>query len=283
MTQPLRVCSFESRKAAEIESLLERHGATPTVVPSMREISLGITNEIQAFVDRLRDNSIDVVVFLTGVGAEALAQSIESQVTSEELRELLDARKIVVRGPKPFAVLRKWNVHIDARADEPNTWKELIPELLKVAGANQRLEGVRIAVQEYGVPAAEFYERLNELGADALAVPVYRWALPECLDQLQETVRRTIAGDFDVIMITTAQQLVHVLQVAENAGVKQEWLAAARRCLISSIGPTASHRIRESGLPVDFEPSHPHMGHLVRETIKAAAELLPACQTRSAP
>lgn len=280
MTEPLRVCSFESRKADEIRSLIERSGAIATVAASMREVPLGITDDIQHFVNRLRDQTIDLVIFLTGVGAEALAQAIEPEVPLEEFCRLLESRRIVVRGPKPFAVLRKWNIHIDARAPEPNTWEEVVPAVLTVAATNNRLDGVRIAIQEYGVPSTDLYSRLNELGAECLPVPVYRWAFPEDLEPLKNAIHSTIARAFDVIMITTAQQLVHVLEVASQLGVREEWLAGAKRCVIASIGPTASERIHECGLPVDFEPSHPHMGHLVREAIEAAGGLLPACRKR---
>jgi uroporphyrinogen-III synthase len=273
VTKPLRVVSFESRKAAEMHSLIERQGATATVVPSMREIPLGITDEIQTFVDRLRDRTIDLVIFLTGVGTESIAQAIDGDVSRAEFCDLLEACKIVVRGPKPFAVLRKWNVRIDGRAEEPNTWKEIVPVVLDVAGTDGRLDGVRIAIQEYGVPSTHLYERLSELGAEQIPVSVYRWALPEDQQPLEMAIQQTIDGDFDVIFITTAQQLVHVLEIAGRMGLRDEWLSAARKTLIASIGPTASARIREFDLPVDFEPSHPHMGHLVREAIAAAPGL----------
>src|SRR5262245_47750100 len=39
-TRALRICSFESRRAGEMEQLLRRNGASPTVVPSMREVPL---------------------------------------------------------------------------------------------------------------------------------------------------------------------------------------------------------------------------------------------------
>lgn len=280
MTEPLRICSFESRKAAEMRSLIERNGAVATVVESMREIPLGITPEIREFVSQLQSGHLDVIIFMTGVGAEALATAIESELPREEFFRLLEQCRIVVRGPKPFAALRKWEVRIDARAEEPNTWQEIVPAVLEVAESDGDLAGIRIAVQEYGTASRDLYDDLTSRGAGVLAVPVYKWALPENTAPLDQAIRDTIAGHFDVLMFTTAQQLVHTLQVAESIGLREDWLSAARRCLIASIGPTASERLREIELPVDLEPTHPHMGHLVRETIAAAPELLPACGLR---
>jgi uroporphyrinogen-III synthase len=68
--------------------------------------------------------------------------------------------------------------------------------------------------------------------------------------------------------------LRNVLQVAESAGVRDQWLSAARRCVIASIGPTASETLSEAGLPPDIEPEHPKMGHLVQAVAREAREVL---------
>ena len=290
MPEPLRVLSFESRKGDEMRSLIERNGGAATIAPAMKEVTLGMTDEIRTFFDRLREGSLDLLVFLTGVGTEALATAIETEHSREELLELMQRCRIVVRGPKPFAVLRKWKVRIDARAAEPNTWHEVVQSVLEVAdssagqkceaGSGQPLKGCRIAVQEYGEPASGLYSELEKLGAGILPVPIYKWALPDDTAPLESAIEATIRGDFDVVLFTTAQHMVHVLEIADRMGKNDEWLTAVRKCVVASIGPTASERIIECGLPVDFQPTHPHMGHLVRESLEAAPGLLAGCRAR---
>ena len=292
MADPLRVLSFESRKGDEMRSLIERNGACATIAPAMKEVTLGMTDEIRTFYERLSEGSFDLLVFLTGVGTEALATAIETEHSREKLLELMAQCGIVVRGPKPFAVLRKWNVRVDARAAEPNTWHEVVKAVLEVAGferatavaddqaAAKPLSNCRIAVQEYGQPASELYAELEELGAEILPVPIYKWALPDDTSPIEAAIEATIRGEFDVVLLTTAQHMVHVLEIADRMEQKDEWLAAARKCVVASIGPTASERIVECGLPVDFQPERPHMGHLVREAMQAAPELLKTCRVR---
>ena len=269
-----------------MRSLVERQGGQATIAPAMREVTLGMTDEIRVFYERLQEGSLDVLIFLTGVGTEALATAIETEHSREQLLEMMQQCRIVVRGPKPFAVLRRWAVRVDARASEPNTWREVVQSALQVAaseedaGPGQPLAECRIAVQEYGQPSSELYAELQKLGAEVLPVPVYRWALPDDVSPIEEAIEATIRGEFDVVLFTTAQHMVHVLQVAEAIGRKNEWLSAVRQCVIASIGPTASERIREYGLPVDFEPRHPHMGHLVRETLAAAPDMIASCRSR---
>jgi uroporphyrinogen-III synthase len=266
----LRLCSFESRKGEEMRALVERQGGSVTVAPSMREVPLEENPEAFAFAERLFAETIDVVILLTGVGTRALAEVVQSQHSHDEFLAALQKCTIIVRGPKPAAVLREWKVHTDHQVPEPNTWRDLVALLdAKVAVAMKR-----VAVQEYGEPNPELYEALQQRQAEVIRVPVYRWALPEDTGPLAAAVQGTIAGDFDVLMFTSAQQLRNVLAVAETAGMRDQWLSAARHCVIASIGPTASETLREAGLPADIEPEHPKMGHLVQAVAREARAVL---------
>jgi uroporphyrinogen-III synthase len=253
-----------------MKSLVERHGCVATVAPSMREIPLGDNPAAFAFADELFSKKINVTLFMTGVGAGALLDTLETRFPRAEIFAALEQTIIVVRGPKPTAVLRGWGVRIDHRAPEPNTWREV----LGLFDAAIPLQDRRVAVQEYGLPSVELYREFEARGASVLPVPVYRWALPVDIEPLKAAIRQTIAGEHDVLMFTSAQQLTNVLQVAEQIGVRDEWLRAAnKRCVIASIGPTATEALTAGGLKVDLEPSHPNMGALVKETAAAARRL----------
>ena len=291
MSEPLRVLSFESRKAAEMRSLIERHGGVPTIAPAMREVTLGMTPEIQTFVDRLNAGTLDLVILLTGVGAEALATAIETEYSRDWFFEKLQELKIVVRGPKPFATLRKWGVRVDAKAPEPNTWHEVVQTVVSLvadssqghgspSSGNESLADLRIAVQEYGQPSTELYAALEERGASVLPVPVYRWQLPEDISPVVEAIDAAARDEFDVTLFTTAQHVVHTFQIADSLGRHDDWLAGLRRTVIASIGPTATERLKQYCLPVDIEPKHPHMGHLVRAAIEGARECLDLARCR---
>lgn len=265
-----RVCSFESRRGVEMKSLIERHGGVATVAPSMREIPLDNNPAAFSFADRLLAGKIDVVLFMTGVGATALLEVLETRYSREEIFAALQQAIVVVRGPKPTVVLRNWGVRIDHRAAEPNTWREV----LQLFDASIPLKDKTVAVQEYGLPSVELYGEFAARGAQVLAVPVYRWALPEDTGPLEAAIRQTIAGQHDILMFTSAQQLTNALQVAEQLGLRDAWLAAAnQKCAVASIGPTATAALKAGGLRVDLEPTHPNMGSLVKESLEKAASL----------
>ena len=261
-----RVLSLESRRQPEMTSLIERFGGVPNVVHSMREIPLEENTSAFEFAAALLAGDIDFVLFMTGVGARALFETLQLRYPMAELQEALNRCQIMVRGPKPVPVLKEFDIHIDLRAPEPNTWREVLQELER-AGVSAK--GLRMAIQEYGATNTELVAELAARGALVRCVQIYRWALPEDVKPLEEAIRQTISGDVDVLLCTSAQQIVHLLEVASRLGLESEFRSAVGQCFIGSIGPTASERLRECGLHVSMEPSHPKMPQLVRESLQA--------------
>jgi len=267
----LRVLSLESRRSAEIEKLIRARGGDPFVAPSMREIPLQDNPQAFSFAARLFAGEFDMMILLTGVGSRLLNQILQTRYSQDAFIEALKKLAVVVRGSKPAAVMREWNVPVAVTVPEPNTWREIL------AATEARPER-KIAVQEYGRSSSELLDGLRARGADVTTVPVYQWDLPEDTGPLREAVRRLVAGQIDVAMFTTSIQIPHLLRIAAEAGLEQAVREALRRVVIASVGPTTSETLREHDLPVDLEPSHPKMGFLVSETAQRAREILQSKQ-----
>jgi uroporphyrinogen-III synthase len=268
----LRVIAFESRRAVEMAALIRKQGGDPFVAPSMREVPLAEQPEALAFATALAAGTVDVVVFLTGVGTRTLVEAVAPVLPRERLATLLARTTLVARGPKPVAALRELGLAPALTVPEPNTWRELLAAL----DGGGPLAGRRVVVQEYGIANPELLAGLRARGAEVTAVPVYRWALPEDLAPLREAVGRVAAGALDVALFTSATQVTHLLQVAEEIGARPGLAPGLARAVVASIGPVCSAALRDAGLPVDLEPTHPKMGPLVSETLRAAPGLLAA-------
>jgi uroporphyrinogen-III synthase len=269
----LCVLSLESRRGPEMAKLIANHGGEATVAPSMREVPLETNTEALAFATKLLCGEFDMVIFLTGVGTRALARVVETiYPLSEYLARLRDIA-VVVRGPKPLAVLREWNVPVAIAAPEPNTWREVLRALDENAAAVP-LKGRRVAVQEYGVSNGDLLDGLRKRGAHVTSVPVYEWALPEDTGPLRSAIMAIARGEIDVVLFTTGTQADHLLQVAAEMNQEDGVKRALSRMVVASIGPTTSERLREHGIEPDMEPSHPKMGFLVSEAAERAAEAL---------
>lgn len=266
------VVTFESRRAAEMASLVTRHGGAPVSAPTMREV-IGDNLAVLDFARALDAGAFDMVVLMTGVGTRALVDEAAPALAGPALVAALGrVRHLVVRGPKPAAVLRELGVTGFTLVPAPNTWREV----LQVLGDRVDLQGLRVAVQEHGAPSVELYDALREGGAVVTPVPVYKWALPEDTGPLRAALRAIAAGEARIALFTSRAQVEHALAVAAEEQLVGAVIDALRRGVVASIGPVCTQALRAEGLAPDVEPEHPKMGHLVKTAAEKAAAILAA-------
>lgn len=266
------VLALESRHAKELAKLIVAYDGKPTVAPALREVSIE-PNETLAFSAGLISGQFHTVIFLTGSGARALVGTVENAYSRELLRAALQKMQVVARGPKPASVLNELGVKANLVAPEPNTWREVL-QVLDSDANPQSVRGLRVAVQEYGIPCTELLEGLKARGAHVTTVPVYRWSLPEDTAPLREAARSLANGDMDVVLFTSAVQVAHLFSVAAEMKIEESLRAGIERVVIASIGPTTSECLRAMGLHADLEASRAKMGFLVREAALHSAEIL---------
>ena len=264
------VVSFESRRAAEMASLVERHGGVAVRAPALREVGLDAPEGAVAFAEALAAGTIDVVVLMTGVGTRGLVDAVAPVLDRSAFALALGRVAVVARGPKPAVALRELGVTGFATVAAPNSHREVL-ETLDARGS---LAGKRVAVQEYGAPNVALHEGLAARGALVLPVSVYRYALPEDTAPLRAALHRLAEGDIPVALFTSRAQVEHVLLVAAEEGIDRTVREALGRGLLGSIGPVCSEALRQEGLCPDVEPEHSKMGHLVKEAASRADEIL---------
>lgn len=264
----VRVLSFESRRAKEIAELIRLNGGEPFVAPSLVEVPIENNTDAFQFADRLYAGELDMVIFLTGVGARFLARVLATREPESRLPDALRHVTIVARGPKPVAVLREWQVPVHVQVPEPNTFRELLQ-------AVEHRPGRRVAIQEYGRVNPDLVAGLESQQREVTSVPVYQWALPPDTQPLQQATDDLLAGHYRAVLFTTGIQIDHFLQIAARSGQVEAVKQALRRVFVASIGPTCSEALRAHGIAPALEPSHPKMGILVREAGLAYSRLHP--------
>ena len=266
----LRVAVFESRRAEEMARLVERFGGKPSVSASLREVALESNPDAIDFANRLICGQIDVVVLMTGVGTRQLLAQVERHVDKTRFINALSDVTTIVRGPKPLAVLREWGITPTHKAPEPNTWREVLGLVDGgVVVANQT-----VGVQEYGKPNVSLTAGLEARGATVRTVKVYGYDFPLDTKPLEANLRALAAGEIDVVMFTSAHQVVNISRMAEQLGIGDAVRAGLEKAVVASIGPTTSESLADNDIRVDIEPEHGKMGHLVQAAAEQAAGII---------
>ena len=266
----LRVAAFESRRAKEMARLIERHGGVASVSPSMREVPIEDPSQAIDFANRLITGQIDIVIVMTGVGFRHLLEAVERHVDRQRFLASMADITTVARGPKPVAAMKEAGLTPTFRVAEPNTWREV----LDLIDAQLSIVHQTIGLQEYGKSNPSLIAGLEARGAQVVSLKVYDWALPLDVEPLKNNLSALSRRDIDVALFTSANQVVNLLELAEHLDLNQQVRDGLRAAVVASIGPSTSEVLRGYQLPVDFEPSHSKMGHLVSESARRSGELL---------
>ena len=271
-----RVLTLESRRSPELALLVMNYGGRPFVAPSLREVPLESNDQVLVFAAEVIRQRFDMIILMTGVGVRMMLKIVEPVYGREAFVDGLARTRIVARGPKPVAAMREVGLTAWATVPSPNTWRELLATL-DLRSGEAPLAGCRVAVQEYGLPHAELVAALAARGAEVVSVPIYRWSMPDDVGPLRRAVWAIVRNEIDVVILTAGIQLVHLLRVAAEMDLDAAIRRGLARTVIASIGPMTSEELQRHGLAIDFEPSHPKMGFLVKEVAEQCDAL---CQTK---
>ncbi len=252
--------------------LIERFGGMPSVSPSMREVPLAENREAIDFANRVISGQIDIVIFMTGVGMRHLVAEIERHVDRERFLAALSDVTTVARGPKPVAVLKELGIDADlvacpSRTPGAKCWPRSIAT---AAGRANRRSACRNTASP--TPA---WSPGSKLAAHACeSTQGLRWDLPSRTSARWKRTARIAAGEIDVAHVHVGppgrQRAAH----GRAAGVGGR---AARDMAAWSSPRSVRPRAKccaSCELPVDIEPEHSKMGHLVAapRAEKAAAD-----------
>ena len=252
------IAILENRVGEQMADLVRKYGGTPFPAPALAEIPDIDPAHIRQLVDDWDSNPPDSFIFQTGVGVKALFAATDSLRLTDALLRLLAAARVVVRGPKPTAVLRSRNVRIDLAAKEPYTTAEVLAELDATG-----LRGKRVVVQRYGETNWELQKALEERGAQVIEIATYRWSVPDNTELLITLMDALERAEIDAVAFTSASQANNLFTVAKQAGRQESLKNSLNRTVIASIGPVCTAALNKLGVRVDIEPHPPKLGPFV--------------------
>jgi uroporphyrinogen-III synthase len=253
------IAILENRTAEQMADLVRKYGGTPFSAPALAEIPDIDPAHITELLDDWRTNPQEIFIFQTGVGTKALFATTDTLGLTDTLLRLLDASRVVVRGPKPTAVLRSRGVRIDLAAKDPFTTAEVMTEL----DATVKLEGKRVVVQRYGETNLELQEALQSRGAAVTEVATYRWSLPENIEPLIKLIGALERNEIDMVAFTSASQATNFFAVARQMGKDDSLKTCLNQTLIASIGPVCTAMLNKLGINVSVEAHPPKLGPFV--------------------
>ncbi len=245
----------------EMAGLIRRHGGVPLAAPVLQEHYRTDSPEVQQAINDVCDGRVDVAIFLTGVGAQAMMQTAITMGVHDQFTEALRNLTVVARSPKPARVLRRNKIPIHVMPPEPFTSADLTAAM---SALPLPLHNRSVIVQRYGGPDSELPAYLRQQGAHYRELVLYDWGLPTEHAPVLSLIAEMESGNVDALAFTSRPQVPNLLAIAAAAGCEQSLRASLQsRVAVASVGPVCTRKLQESNIAVDIEPEHPHMGNLV--------------------
>jgi uroporphyrinogen-III synthase len=258
------------RRWDEQTQLLERRGARVIHGPTIRTLPLGDEERLREATLAVIADPPDIVVFTTGLGVRSWLAGAESLGLGDELLDALRPALVLARGSK--AVGAAMTAGIDVDWCTPNARnRELIDHLADELG-NGRLpvaagrDRPRVAVQLDGSPDEWMGPVVADLGFDVVAVPVYRWELPEDHGPARRVVQGVIDGSIDAVTFTAAHAVTNFFIIAAEVDLVDQVIDAFAVGSTAAVvvGPVCADRARSFGIETTIEPVTPRLGAMVR-------------------
>jgi uroporphyrinogen-III synthase len=266
----LEVAVFESKRAEEMATLVERFGGRPLSAPSIREVLLDPGPDAVELVRMLRAGALDAVLFLTRTGVEGLADVMGPILPRQELVELLRGVPAGGRGPKTVQALRDLGLEDIVSSGAPHTSTQLVADFDR----RHPVAGTHVALVEHGFHHAIARSLLLDRGAEVLPVAVYRWALPLDVEPLDAAIEGLVSGSIRVALFTNGVQVDSVVGLASEQDLDEPLREALQNCVVGAIGPVCADRLRAFGIEPDVVPERTSMEELVRAVAERAEALL---------
>jgi uroporphyrinogen-III synthase len=247
------------RRADEQAELLRRRGARVVHAPAVRTLPLDADEGLQSATEAIIAEPPDVVVLTTGLGVRSWIEAADSIGLGSRLADAVGDATVLARGPKAYgaAVTAGWDVAWRA----PNASSaEMLDHVASLGVAGQR-----VAVQLDGRAEPVLADAVVALGADVIAVPVYRWELPVDPDPALRLIEAVCDGTVDAVTFTSSPAVWNLTDLATSLGLFDRFRdRLAGDVLTVCVGPICAQTAAAAGFTRIVQPSRARLGPMVQ-------------------
>ncbi len=247
------------RRAGEQMELLRRRGARVVHGPTVRTLPVDADEGLRAATEAVIAEPPDVVVLSTGLGVRSWTEAADSIGLGAALLDAVGGATVLARGPKAYgaAITAGWDV--DWKAPGASS-AEVLDEL-----ARRGVDGRRVAVQLDGRSDPVLAESVASLGAQVVAVPVYRWVLPEDPEPAVRLIDAICEGSLDAVTFTSSPGVWNLTAIAEEAGRLDELRERLSTDVVAvCVGPICASTAVAAGFTRVVQPERARLGPMVQ-------------------
>lgn len=248
------------RRWEQQAKLFGARGAEVVHGPTMVTVDLTTDVALRHATDALVAAPPDYLIATTGLGMRMWLEAAAGWGLGEELAEALRSARIVARGAKAASILRGAGFDVWWKAPEERM-DQVVTRL-----DEEDLGAARVAVQLFEPADHPSTTALAARAAELVAVPVYRWLLPEDRSPAIALIERALDEGLDAVTFTSQPAVRHLFRIAEGVGRADDLRAAFAGGLIAAcVGPVCAEAAYEEGIADPVWPEPNRLTMLVRQ------------------
>ena len=267
-----------SRRASELAHLITSFGGKPYLAPTVGiEARQDISKETELFINKILEERVDYVVFMTGPAVYSLMSTAKNLGIEKKFVEALQQTTVIARSLKPKIALTNHGVKTDIMPEE-NT-AEGLTKLLK----SFSLTGRNVAVLWHGSYSPLIKNELHALGAQVFESSTYRYSLdlkesgarilemmgfkyiPPDEAKVVKLVEDISKGLLDAVTFTSPPSARDLFKIAEAYYLKEPLqYHLNKNVIVVAVGPSTMKAIEENYVHVDVMPDVYKMGAMIK-------------------
>jgi uroporphyrinogen III methyltransferase/synthase len=249
-------------QAAEAAEMIMKRGGTPYLIPAIEIKGPSDLEPIKEFINELRNEEVDLVIFMSVNGVRHLLSAAESLGLLAEALDGLRQTVMIAIGPRTARELESHQIKVD-----------IVPSKYTSEGVIERLEQLDVSGKTVRVPRTSsapplLKEKLWEMDALVQEVYVYESTVPADKKLRVKFLQDLTAGKIDAIVFGSTSCVKNLFQMLEDH-VSQEKLGDLmnNKVTVVAIGPVTANALAEMDVKVDVMPDK----HLFEEALDALA------------
>jgi uroporphyrinogen-III synthase len=261
------------RRSEEQASLLVRRGAEVLHGSVIKTLPLGDEGGTRQATLELIADPPDVVILSTALGVRGWFSAAAGLGLEEDLLAVFGGAELVARGTKAVGAIVSAGLGAGIPLPSP-TYAAIVDTFAVRPSHHPDGRPVRVAVQLDGETSSGLADRLASFGFEVVAVPVYRWVLPDDLAPAERIVHAVADRRVDAVTFTSAHAVANFSNIADRLGRTDQVLDAcgAGRVAVVCVGPVTRAKAARAGLRGLLEPTQPRLGAMVQRLAVAFEE-----------
>jgi len=247
------------RRWQEQAELLRRRGASIVHGPTIDTQYLADDGALREATLAVIAHPPDLLVATTGIGMRAWMETAATWGLADNLLDALSQARVVARGPKATGAANAAGLEVWTQSEN----EQMDDVLAKLVAAG--LDGLRVAVQEYGADSPSFTAALVAAGATVVEVPVYRWRIPPDTGAADQLIRAATDGRLDAVTFTSAPAVHNLFSIADAGGAGIDLRDAFNGEVVAAcVGAVCAEAALQEGIEAPMQPEVGRLGLLVR-------------------